>query len=157
MIQVGQVREVTGGSSNLKKCSNFKNLYGYYYIISFNSDSGSSSSGSGSGGRSGSEKSSNGDRSHLSDDTKGSPKHSNANSSKSDRHSDKDSSDDSITKRKSRNNHGKVKSDLWEDNPDIYGIRRSARSRKEPDRLKVADSDSSDKGQSHSRKSRKRR
>lgn len=121
-----------------------------------NSDSGSSSSGSGSAGRSGSEKSSNADRSHLSDDTK-SPKHSNANSSKSDHQTDKDSSDDSITKRKSRNHHGKIKSDLWEDNPDMFGIRRSGRSRKEPDRLKLADSDSSEKGRSHNRKSRKKR
>lgn len=51
-----------------------------------------------------------------------------------------------------------MKSDLWEDNPDIYGIRRSARSRKEPDRLRVAaeNSDSSEKGR-NSRKHRKRR
>ncbi|KAG8288702.1 transcriptional regulator [Homalodisca vitripennis] len=34
----------------------------------------------------------------------------------------------------------------WEENPDVYGIRRSGRSRKEPERLKVAESDSSDKG-----------
>lgn len=120
------------------------------------SDSGSTSSGSGSGGRSGSDKSSIADRSHHSDDTK-SPKHSNPNSSKSDHHSDKDSSDDdSPSKPRSRNHHGRVKSDLWEDNPDIYGIRRSARSRKEPDRLKLADSDSSDRGRTH-RKNRKKR
>ncbi|XP_041975672.1 chromodomain-helicase-DNA-binding protein 1 isoform X1 [Aricia agestis] len=119
------------------------------------SDSGSSSSGSGSAGRSGSEKSSNADRLH-SDDTKSSPKHRNANSSKSDHHTDKDSSDDTINKHKSKNSHEKVKSDLWEDNPDIYGIRRSGRSRKEPDRLKLADSDSSDKGRSSDRKSRKK-
>lgn len=125
----------------------------------FHSDSGSSSgSGSASGGRSASEKSSNGDHSHHSDDTKSSLKHSNQNSSKSDHHTDKDSSSEDIVKRKSRSNHGKVKSDLWEDNPDIYGIRRSGRSRKEPDRLNVAvDSDSSEKGRSHNRKSRKKR
>lgn len=118
-----------------------------------NSESGSSSSGSGSE-RSGSEKSL--DRSHHSDDTKSSPKHSNANSSKSDHHTDKNTSDeDSPSKSKSRNS--KLKSDLWEDNPDIYGIRRSARSRKEPDRLKLADSDSSERGRTHSRKSRKKR
>ncbi|XP_050554685.1 chromodomain-helicase-DNA-binding protein 1 isoform X2 [Spodoptera frugiperda] len=116
------------------------------------SESGSSSSGSGSE-RSGSEKSL--DRSHHSDDTKSSPKHSNANSSKSDHHTDKNTSDeDSPSKSKSRNS--KLKSDLWEDNPDIYGIRRSARSRKEPDRLKLADSDSSERGRTHSRKSRKK-
>ncbi|CAH2254792.1 jg15380 [Pararge aegeria aegeria] len=120
------------------------------------SESGSSSSGSGTPGQSGSDKSSNADRSQQSDDAKSSPKHSNANSSKSDHHTDKDSSDDSITKRKSRNNHGKVKSDLWEDNPDMFGIRRSGRSRKVPDRLKLADSDSSDKGRSHTRKSRRK-
>ncbi|XP_013134989.1 PREDICTED: chromodomain-helicase-DNA-binding protein 1 isoform X3 [Papilio polytes] len=122
------------------------------------SESGSSSgSGSASGGRSASEKSSNGDHSHHSDDTKSSLKHSNQNSSKSDHHTDKDSSSEDIVKRKSRSNHGKVKSDLWEDNPDIYGIRRSGRSRKEPDRLNVAvDSDSSEKGRSHNRKSRKK-
>lgn len=34
----------------------------------------------------------------------------------------------------------------WEENPDVYGIRRSGRSRKEPERLKVAESDSSDRG-----------
>ncbi|XP_060804786.1 chromodomain-helicase-DNA-binding protein 1 isoform X2 [Amyelois transitella] len=112
------------------------------------SESGSSSSGSGS------EKSSVGDRSHHSDDdTKLSPKHSNPNSSKSDKDS---SGNDSPSKSHSRNSHGRVKSDLWEDNPDIYGIRRSARSRKEPDRLKLADSDSSERGRSHSRKNRKR-
>ncbi|CAG9796556.1 unnamed protein product [Diatraea saccharalis] len=122
------------------------------------SDSGSSSSGSGSGGRSGSEKSYVADRSHHSDDTKSSPKHSNANSSKSDHHSDKDTSDDddSPSKPHSRTSHGRVKSDLWEDNPDIYGIRRSGRSRKEPDRLKLADSDSSERGKSQHRKSRKK-
>lgn len=98
------------------------------------------------------------DRSHHSYDLKSSPKHSNANSSKSDHHTDKNSSDeDSPSKSKSRNSHGKLKSDLWEDNPDIYGIRRSARSRKEPDRLKLADSDSSERGRTHSRKSRKKR
>lgn len=120
------------------------------------SDSGSSSSGSGSAGRSGSEKSSTADRSHHSEH------HSNANSSKSDHQSDKShdsSDDDSPSKPRSRSGHGRVKSDLWEDNPDIYGIRRSSRSRKEPDRLKIADSDSSergDRGRSH-RKSRKKR
>lgn len=126
----------------------------------FYSDSGSSSSGSGSGGRSGSEKSSIGNRSHHSDDTK-SPKHSNANSSKSDHHTDKDSSDDEGPKPRSRSSHGRVKSDLWEENPDIYGIRRSARSRKEPDRLRLAaDSDSSergDRGRAHHRRNRKKR
>ncbi|CAG4978576.1 unnamed protein product [Parnassius apollo] len=122
------------------------------------SDSGSSSgSASGSAGRSGSEKSSNVDGSHHSDDdTKSSPKHSNPNSSKSDHHTDKDSSSEDTIKPKSRSSHGKIKSDLWEDNPDIYGIRRSGRSRKEPDRLKVADSDSSEKGRSHNRKTRKK-
>ncbi|CAK1540056.1 unnamed protein product [Leptosia nina] len=115
------------------------------------SDSGSSSSGSASGANSGSEKSSNAGRSNFSDDGKSSPKDSHANSSKSDHHTDKDSSDDSI-KHKSRNNHDKI----WEDNPDIYGIRRSARSRKEPDRLKLADSDSSDKGRSSHRRGRKK-
>lgn len=100
------------------------------------------------------------DRSNHSDDTKSSPKHSNANSSKSDHHTDRNSSDDYSPKSKSRNNHsGKVKANLWEDNPDIYGIRRSARSRKEPDRLRIAaeNSDSSERGRNHSRKSRKRR
>ncbi|KOB74709.1 Chromodomain-helicase-DNA-binding protein 1, partial [Operophtera brumata] len=121
------------------------------------SDSGSSgSSGSGSE-RSGSVKSG-ADRSNHSDDSKSSPKHSNANSTKSDHHMDRNSSDDYSPKSKSRNNHGKVKSDLWEDNPDIYGIRRSARSRKEPDRLRIAaeNSDSSERGRNHNRKSRKR-
>lgn len=35
---------------------------------------------------------------------------------------------------------------MWEENPDMYGIRRSNRSRKEPERLKIVDSDSSDRG-----------
>lgn len=35
----------------------------------------------------------------------------------------------------------------WENNPDVYGIRRSGRERKEPERLNVAESDSSDRGQ----------
>ncbi|XP_042207777.1 chromodomain-helicase-DNA-binding protein 1-like isoform X5 [Homarus americanus] len=34
---------------------------------------------------------------------------------------------------------------LWEENPDIYGIRRSARERKEPDRMKVEHQDNSQK------------
>lgn len=123
----------------------------------FNSDSGSSSSASGSGDRSGSDKSSAGDRSHHSDDTRSSQKHSNPNSSKSDHPTDKDSSGEDGHKFKSRNNHGKVTSDIWEDNPDIYGIRRSGRSRKEPDRLKIVDSDSSDRGKSNRRKNRKKR
>ncbi|XP_063395303.1 chromodomain-helicase-DNA-binding protein 1 isoform X1 [Cydia fagiglandana] len=118
------------------------------------SDSGSSSSGSGSEVKSGSEKSS--AHNHHSDCSKSSPKTSNANSTKSDHHTDKDSSDEFHSKSKSTNNHGKVNSEFWEDNPDIYGIRRSGRSRKKPDRLKVADSDSSDKGRSQNRKSRKR-
>ncbi|KAL1110510.1 hypothetical protein AAG570_008038, partial [Ranatra chinensis] len=33
----------------------------------------------------------------------------------------------------------------WEENPEVYGIRRSNRARKEPERLHTADSDSSDK------------
>ncbi|XP_050681248.1 chromodomain-helicase-DNA-binding protein 1 isoform X2 [Leptidea sinapis] len=120
------------------------------------SESGSSSSGSGSHVNSGSEKSSNGNRSQGSDGGKSSPKSSHANSSKSDHHSDAPSSDDSISKHKSRNSYDKVKSDIWEDNPDIYGIRRSGRSRKEPDRLKLADSDSSDRGRSSNRSRRKK-
>ncbi|KAI5640605.1 hypothetical protein NE865_07150 [Phthorimaea operculella] len=120
------------------------------------SDSGSSSSGSGSGDQSGSDKSSAVDRSHHSDDTRSSPKHSNQNSSKSDHHTDKDSSGEDGQSNSNRRNHNKVKSDLWEENPDIYGIRRSARERKKPDRLKVAESDSSDRGKSNSRKSRKK-
>lgn len=118
----------------------------------FFSDSGSSSSGSESGNRSGSDKSSVGDASRHSNNSK-SPKSSNHNSSKSDQQSDKGSSEED-RKRKFRNS--KLKSDLWEENPDIYGIRRSARSRKEPDRLKVADSDSSDRGRSHRKNSKKR-
>lgn len=129
------------------------NIHLFFY---FDSDSGSSSSGSESH-RSVSEKSA-ADLSHHSDDTKSSPKHSNANSSKSGHHTDRNSSDyDSPSKSKSRNSHSKVKSDLWEENPDIYGIRRSGRSRKEPDRLKLADSDSSERDRAHSRKSRKKR
>lgn len=123
-------------------------------------DSESASSGSSGSGseRSGSAKSG-ADRSNHSDDAKSSLKHSNANSSKSDHHTDRNSSDDYSPKSKSRNNHGKVKADLWEDNPDIYGIRRSARSRKEPDRLRInaENSDSSERGRNHSKKSRKRR
>ncbi|XP_049876715.1 chromodomain-helicase-DNA-binding protein 1 isoform X2 [Pectinophora gossypiella] len=120
------------------------------------SESGSSSSGSGSGEQSGSDKSSVADRSHHSDDTRSSPKHSNPNSSKSDHQTDKDSSGEERHTKFKRNNHSKVKADLWEENPDIYGIRRSGRSRKEPDRLKIMDSDSSERGKSHSRKSRKK-
>lgn len=33
----------------------------------------------------------------------------------------------------------------WEENPDVYGIRRSGRSRKEPERLRVNESDSGEK------------
>ncbi|XP_046403987.1 chromodomain-helicase-DNA-binding protein 1 isoform X3 [Ischnura elegans] len=42
----------------------------------------------------------------------------------------------------------------WEENPDVYGIRRSGRSRKEPERLKVAESDSSDRGKRRSNQSK---
>lgn len=130
----------------------------FLIFIFITSESGSSSSGSGSRERSGSEKSSAAEHSRHSDETRSSPKHSNQNSSKSDHQTDRDSSgEDGHSKFKSRNNHGKVKSDLWEDNPDIYGIRRSGRSRKEPDRLKLADSDSSDRAKNHNRKSRKKR
>lgn len=131
------------------------NLYCIQFPVCSLSESGSSSASGTGSDRSGSAKSITGHSNH-SDDTK-SPKHSNANSSKSDHHTDRNTSDDELPKSKPRNNHGKLKADLWEDNPDIYGIRRSARSRKEPDRLKIADSDSSEKGRSHSRKSRKRR
>lgn len=38
----------------------------------------------------------------------------------------------------------------WEDNPDAFGIRRSSRKTKEPERLKVAESDSSERGRKKS-------
>uniref|UniRef100_T1J6Q1 Chromodomain-helicase-DNA-binding protein 1 n=1 Tax=Strigamia maritima TaxID=126957 RepID=T1J6Q1_STRMM len=48
-------------------------------------------------------------------------------------------------KKKSRLND--PKQHLWEEDPDMYGVRRSARSRKEPERYNVGDdSDASDKG-----------
>lgn len=122
--------------------------------LCFTSESGSSSSGSVSGNQSGTDRSHSGeDRSNQSNDTK-SQQPSNHNS-QSEQHSDKDWSDDSHSKPEHKNN--KIKSNLWEDHPDIYGIRRSSRSRKEPDRLKVADSDSSERGKSNSRKGRSRR
>lgn len=41
-----------------------------------------------------------------------------------------------------KNRHKSDSSREWDENPDIYGIRRSARSRKEPDRLTIAQPDS---------------
>ncbi|CAG0882725.1 unnamed protein product [Darwinula stevensoni] len=40
----------------------------------------------------------------------------------------------------------------WEENPDVYGIRRSGRSRKEPERLQIIESDSNDAPRSSVRK-----
>ncbi|XP_069683280.1 chromodomain-helicase-DNA-binding protein 1 isoform X2 [Periplaneta americana] len=66
--------------------------------------------------------------------------------------SDKSSPEKSSEPSPSKPNHGKsrqVASELkqcWEDNPDVYGIRRSGRSRKEPERLNAAESDSSERG-----------
>ncbi|RZF46881.1 hypothetical protein LSTR_LSTR008262 [Laodelphax striatellus] len=53
----------------------------------------------------------------------------------------------------------KNKSELkqcWEKNPDVYGIRRSGRSRKEPERLNAAESDSSDKSKKKSNKTKEK-
>ncbi|XP_049815552.1 chromodomain-helicase-DNA-binding protein 1 [Schistocerca nitens] len=52
-----------------------------------------------------------------------------------------------VTKRSSRSRNS---SECWEDNPDVYGIRRSGRFRKEPERLNAAESDSSDRGKKKS-------
>ncbi|PNF16997.1 Chromodomain-helicase-DNA-binding protein 1 [Cryptotermes secundus] len=68
--------------------------------------------------------------------------------SDSDRSSQEKSSEPSPTKSspgKSRQSASDLKQ-CWEDNPDVYGIRRSGRSRKEPDRLNAAESDSSERG-----------
>lgn len=42
----------------------------------------------------------------------------------------------------------------WDENPDIYGIRRSARSRKEPDRLTTTQPDSESDGRKKLNKKR---
>ena len=70
-------------------------------------------------------------------------------SEKSDK-SDAPAQSDSILSKSSNHStetKGRHKSDSsreWDENPDIYGIRRSARSRKEPDRLTVAQPESDD-------------
>ncbi|XP_018909064.2 chromodomain-helicase-DNA-binding protein 1 [Bemisia tabaci] len=55
----------------------------------------------------------------------------------------------------SRNSRNQKKQ-FWEDNPDVYGIRRSSRSRKEPERLRIEESDSGDRQKTRSRGSSKK-
>ncbi|XP_032673674.1 chromodomain-helicase-DNA-binding protein 1 isoform X3 [Odontomachus brunneus] len=93
------------------------------------SDSSSSSS-SGSGSGSDSEKSEKSDA----------PAHSDSFQSKSSNHS---------TETKIRVKHGRE----WEENPDIYGIRRSGRSRKEPERLATNRGSDSDSRKKYKKKS----
>uniref|UniRef100_A0A1B6DPA6 Chromo domain-containing protein n=2 Tax=Clastoptera arizonana TaxID=38151 RepID=A0A1B6DPA6_9HEMI len=61
-----------------------------------------------------------------------------------------DSESDSKSKSSTANSPSKSSNIklAWQENPDVYGIRRSGRSRKEPERLKIAESDSSDRGSS---------
>lgn len=92
--------------------------------------SGSSSSGSGSDHGSDSEKSD-------------APAQSDSFQSKSSNHS---------TEIKTR--HKSDSSREWDENPDIYGIRRSARSRKEPDRLTITQPDSDNESRKKIKKRR---
>jgi chromodomain-helicase-DNA-binding protein 1 len=96
-----------------------------------NSDSSSSGSGSASG--SDSEKS----------DKSDAPAQSDSINSKSSNHS---------TETKIRNKSDSSRE--WDENPDIYGIRRSARSRKEPDRLTTIQPDSDNDGRKKLKKKR---
>lgn len=98
------------------------------------SSTGSSKSGSGSGSGSDSEKSSP-EKSSEPSPSKSSPGKS--------RHG---SASDIKQVKKSESSATKQKSECWEDNPDIYGVRRSNRARKEPERLNTGESDSSDIG-----------
>ncbi|XP_066991707.2 chromodomain-helicase-DNA-binding protein 1 isoform X2 [Anabrus simplex] len=99
--------------------------------------SASSKSGSGSGSGSGSDSSSESSKSGSGS----------ASGSASERKSSPEKSEQSPPK--SQPKKAESSSDLkqcWEENPDVYGIRRSGRSRREPERLNAAESDSSERG-----------
>ncbi|XP_065334044.1 chromodomain-helicase-DNA-binding protein 1 isoform X2 [Cloeon dipterum] len=107
-----------------------------------------SSSGSNSGSNSGSSSSSSGSSKSGSgsdsdsESTKQSPSKSSPTPAKDTSSKSRKSDDLKQVKKRSSND-----SEYWESNPDIYGIRRSGRERKEPERLNVAESDSSERGQ----------
>ncbi|XP_021925185.1 chromodomain-helicase-DNA-binding protein 1 isoform X3 [Zootermopsis nevadensis] len=97
------------------------------------SSSGSSKSGSGSGS--------------ASDSDKSSPeKSSDPVPSKSSHGKPRQSASDLKQVKKSASSASNQKTECWEDNPDVYGIRRSGRPRREPERLNAAESDSSERG-----------
>lgn len=114
---------------------------------SASSKSGSgSASGSGSGSDSSSEssKSGSGSGTGSGSDEKSSPEKGESSPPKSQPKKSESCADLKQVKKSSP--RSSVSSECWEENPDVYGIRRSGRSRKEPDRLNAAESDSSDKG-----------
>ncbi|XP_059478871.1 chromodomain-helicase-DNA-binding protein 1 isoform X2 [Neocloeon triangulifer] len=109
------------------------------------SKSSASGSGSGSGSSSSgsaSSKSGSGSDSDSDNGEKASPAKSSSSASPSKDSPTKGRKSEELKQVKKRSSND---SECWENNPDIYGIRRSGRERKEPERLNVAESDSSDR------------
>ncbi|XP_077296333.1 chromodomain-helicase-DNA-binding protein 1 [Arctopsyche grandis] len=131
------------------------------------SDSGSSSSSSGSGSKSrspspprqrsqspsksrsqsgsDSDRRNSSTRLNSSPQRDGSPKMEDANSHQGEQSESQSSPEKHSFHKSSESYYSKGESEPWEENSDVGGIRRSSRSRKEPTRQKVLDSDSSDK------------
>lgn len=111
------------------------------------SNAGSSKSGSGSGSDSCSQSSKSGSGSGSGSESEKSGSGKDSDSEKVTIKKEEPSDIKQVTKRSSRSRNS---SECWEDNPDVYGIRRSGRFRKEPERLNAAESDSSDRGKKKS-------
>ncbi|KAL6439111.1 hypothetical protein ACFW04_003822 [Cataglyphis niger] len=106
------------------------------------SDSSSSGSNSGSGSGSDSDSSSSSGSGSGSGSDSGKSEKSDAPAAQSDSFQSKSSNHSTETKLRVKHESSRE----WDENPDIYGIRRSGRSRKEPDRLATnRDSDSDDR------------
>ena len=107
-------------------------------------ESNSSSGGSGSDSDSGSSSSSSKSASGSGSESDGS----HGNNHKSRSSTQKSSPDKSSAEKVQPSSRPRDRTDIkqcWEENPDVYGIRRSGRSRKEPERLRVNESDSGEK------------
>uniref|UniRef100_A0A146M4E0 Chromodomain-helicase-DNA-binding protein 1 n=1 Tax=Lygus hesperus TaxID=30085 RepID=A0A146M4E0_LYGHE len=78
-----------------------------------------------------------------SDSGSGSDSDSDSSSSASSKSSGSDDSNESAGEKSESPSKTADPKQFWEDNPDVYGVRRSGRQRKEPDRLNTGDSDDS--------------
>lgn len=87
----------------------------------------------------------------------GSPKMEDVNSHRGELSESQSSPEKHSFHKSSESYYSKGESEPWEENYDVSGIRRSSRSRKEPVRQKILDSDSSDKVKHSNRNFKKKR